>query len=379
MKRNLLALFLLTAFLIPTGAFGQTAVKLTPEEKKIAEGVTAKQLSDYLYFVASDVMEGRNTPSRGLDTTARFIGMNLSKWGFKPAGDDGTFYQKIALHRDVVDTANTSVEVGGQKYSYGDDVVRVSGTSTGAITAPIVFAGNGWMIKSKNLNPYQNIDVKGKWIAVYGEGQPSFRNIVPLPTGVTAADTPQATRGTDWADAAIYARANGAAGVIVLPSQALASNWAVITQNFGRTRVVVDKLQPAPSAQSMAPVVLASPKLAAAIFTGESANPLAGATNSFDLTVSKTFTFNLSIKPEQLWTQNVVAVWEGSDPVLKNEMVAIGAHYDHVGNSPETGCRPVNGDGLCNGADDDGSGTVSVLSIAEAISPTTTSRSTSSG
>ena len=368
MKRNLLALFLLTAFLIPTGTFGQTAVKLTPEEKKIAEGVTAKQLSDYLYFVASDVMEGRNTPSRGLDTTARFIGMNLSKWGFKPAGDDGTFYQKIALHRDVVDTANTSVEVGGQKYSYGDDVVRVSGTSTGAITAPIVFAGNGWMIKSKNLNPYQNIDVKGKWIAVYGEGQPSFRNIVPLPTGVTAADTPQATRGTDWADAAIYARANGAAGVIVLPSQALASNWAVITQNFGRTRVVVDKLQPAPSAQSMAPVVLASPKLAAAIFTGESANPLAGATTSFGLSAGKTFTFNLTIKPEQLWTQNVVAIWEGSDPVLKNEMVAIGAHYDHVGNSPETGCRPVNGDSLCNGADDDGSGTVSVLSIAEAIS-----------
>jgi len=368
MKRNLLALFLLTAFLIPTGTFGQTAVKLTPEEKKIAEGVTAKQLSDYLYFVASDVMEGRNTPSRGLDTTARFIGMNLSKWGFKPAGDDGTFYQKIALHRDVVDTANTSVEVGGQKYSYGDDVVRVSGTSTGAITAPIVFAGNGWMIKSKNLNPYQNIDVKGKWIAVYGEGQPSFRNIVPLPTGVTAADTPQATRGTDWADAAIYARANGAEGVIVLPSQALASNWAVITQNFGRTRVVVDKLQPAPSAQSMAPVVLASPKLAAAIFTGESANPLAGATTSFGLSAGKTFTFNLTIKPEQLWTQNVVAIWEGSDPVLKNEMVAIGAHYDHVGNSPETGCRPVNGDSLCNGADDDGSGTVSVLSIAEAIS-----------
>ena len=368
MKRNLLALFLLLAFLIPTGAFGQTAVKLTPEEKKIAEGVTAKQLSDYLYFIASDVMEGRNTPSRGLDTTARFIGMNLSKWGFKPAGDDGTFYQKIALHRDVVDTANTSVEVGGQKYSYGDDVVRVSGTSTGAITAPIVFAGNGWMIKSKNLNPYQNIDVKGKWIAVYGEGQPSFRNIVPLPTGVTAADIPQATRGTDWADAATYARANGAAGVIVLPSQALASNWSVITQNFGRTRVVVDKLQPAPSAQSMAPVVLASPKLAAAIFTGESANPLAGAANSFGLSAGKTFTFNLTIKPEQLWTQNVVAIWEGSDPVLKNEMVAIGAHYDHVGNSPETGCRPVNGDSLCNGADDDGSGTVSVLSIAEAIS-----------
>ena len=100
MKLKLFAFLLLTAFFLPSGSFGQAPVKLTPAEKKIAEGVTAKQLSDYLYFVASDVMEGRNTPSRGLDTTARFIGMNLSKWGFKPAGDDGTFYQKIAIRAE---------------------------------------------------------------------------------------------------------------------------------------------------------------------------------------------------------------------------------------------------------------------------------------
>jgi hypothetical protein len=57
-------------------------------------------MSSYLYFVASDAMEGRDTPSRGLDVTAEFLKMNLQKWGFKPAGDDGSFLQKIALTRE---------------------------------------------------------------------------------------------------------------------------------------------------------------------------------------------------------------------------------------------------------------------------------------
>lgn len=365
MRKNLIAGFLGVALLLPTAGFAQApAVKITPAEKKAAEAVTAKQLSDYLYFVASDEMEGRDTPSRGLDTVAKFIGMNLSRWGFKPAGDDGTFYQKIALRRDAVDPAATSVQIGGQKFSYGDDLVRVSGTQSGTMTAKVVFAGNGWMVKSKGLNPYEGLDVKGKIIAVYGEGQPSQRSLVPMPAGVTQADLPNAGRGTEWADAATYARNNGAAGVLVLPSKFFADNWSMVTQNFGRNRLVVDKLaQPAP-AQTGAPaptVFIASPKLANALFGGESGNPLAGATNSFSL--NKDFTFSIGTKTETVWTQNVVALWEGSDPTLKTEMVAIGAHYDHVGvnlNAPGP-------DKIWNGADDDGSGTVAVLSIAEAL------------
>ncbi|MBO0800868.1 MAG: M28 family peptidase, partial [Blastocatellia bacterium] len=72
-------------------------------------------------------------------------------------------------------------------------------------------------------------------------------------------------------------------------------------------------------------------------------------------------------KVETIVTQNVVAIFEGSDPVLKDEYVAIGAHYDHVGDNPQDGCRPVGDDNICNGADDDGSGTTGVLAIAEAL------------
>lgn len=371
MKRNLFAVLILAAFVFQSSAFAQTtSVKVSAAEKKAAEGVTAKQLSDYLYFVASDEMEGRDTPSRGLDTTAKFIGMNLSKWGFKPAGDNGTYYQKIALHRDSVDPSATSVEVGGQKFVYGDDVVRVSGTATGAMTAPIVYAGNGWMIKSKGLNPYQDLDVKGKLIAVYGEGIPSNRALVPLPAGVTQADL-TGERGKDWADATQYARSSGAAGVIVLPTKFLSSNWGMIAGMFGRNRVSVEKFAvaaPAGGGQAggVPTVFIASPKLATAIFSGETGDPMSGATNSFALSAAKQFNFNIALKSETLYTQNVVALWEGSDPVLKSEMVAIGAHYDHVGMNPNA----PGPDKIFNGADDDGSGTVSVLSIAEALAKT---------
>jgi hypothetical protein len=319
MKRNLFAFLLLTTFVFQSVAFAQApAVKISADEKKYAEGITAKQLSDYLHFIASDEMEGRDTPSRGLDTTAKFIAMNLSRWGFKPAGDNGTYFQKIALRRDAIDPAATSVKLGNDSYVYGEDVARVSGN--GSISAPIVFAGNGWMIKSKNLNPYANLDVKGKLIAVLGEGAIGGRNLVPLPAGVTQADIPNAGRGTDWADAATYARANGAAGVLVLPSKFLQENWGAVTQMFGRSRLVVDKLTPAnaaPQGQQAVTILFASPKITNAIFAGEQGNPLTGATNSFALNPNKVFNFAMATKAEMAWTQNVVALWEGSDPVLK--------------------------------------------------------------
>lgn len=365
MRKNLISGLLGLALLLPTVGLAQVPdIKISNNEKKSAENITAKQLSDYLYFVASDEMEGRDTPSRGLDTVAKFMAMNLSHWGFKPAGDNGTYFQKIALRRDSIDAAATSVKVGDTTFNYGEDVARASGS--GAISAPIVFVGNGWMIKSKNMNPYANIDVKGKLVAVYGEGQIGGRNLVPLPAGVTAADTPNATRGTDWADAATYARANGAAGLLVLPSKFLQENWSAVTANFGRSRMVVDKLAPPAANPQGAPALttlFASTKLTNALFAGEAGNPLTGATNSFALNSNKVFNFTMATKPEIAWTQNVVAIWEGSDPVLKNEMVAIGAHYDHVGVNPNA----PGPDKIWNGADDDGSGTVAVLSIAEAL------------
>lgn len=362
MNKKLFAFLLVIGMFVPTVAFGQK-VQISAAERKMAEAITAGQLSSYLHFVASDAMGGRDTPSAGLDVTAEFIRMNLERWGFKGAGDNGSFFQKIALRKDGIDPAATAVKVGDQSFEYGDDAARISGG--GSVTAPVVYAGNGWLVKSKGLNPYEGIDVKGKFIAVHGEGEIGNRGLVPMPEGVTQADM-TGERGKDWADVSLYARNNGAAGVIILPSKFILDNWSAISSQFGRSRMVVDKLSPATAApqgpQGMT-MVFASTKLANAIFAGEVGNPLSGYKKSFAVSPAKTFSMSVVTKPELFHTQNVVALWEGSDPTLKAEMVALGAHYDHVGTNPNA----PGPDKIWNGADDDGSGTVAVLAIAEAL------------
>jgi hypothetical protein len=351
MRKNFFAFLLVTTFLLQS-ALAQSAVKVTPVERKTAEGVTAKQLSDYLYFVASDEMEGRDTPSRGLDTTAKFIGMNLSRWGFKPAGDNGTFFQKIAIKSESTDPASNALQIAGQNFSYGDDYFRLSGN--GSINAPLVFVRDGWMVKSKNIDAYKGVNVRDKIVVVYGQGIPSASRATRLPTGITQDDL-KGTKGTDWADPLTSAMNRGAKGMILIASPEAQGRWPQLRNFLGRSNTYPEKLN---DAQPDFPVMLVSGKVGDALFVGETANR--DAAQSFALT--KPARMSVAGKSDTKWAQNVIAVWEGSDPVLKSEMVAIGAHYDHVGMNPN-----APGDKIWNGADDDGSGTVSVLSIAEAL------------
>jgi hypothetical protein len=369
MKKNLLAFLLLLTFAAQSFVLAQAVdVKITPAERKMAEAITAEQLKDYLYFVASDEMEGRDTPSRGLDLTAKFIAMNLSRWKVKPAGDDGTYFQKIALRSDSIDPAGVALQIGGQTYQLNEDFYRMSGSGSAA-NAGLVFGGSGWMVKSKNLDALQGVDARGKIIVLYSEGFPNQNRLTQLPAGVTQADLTGAI-GTDWADPLTNARAKGAAGVILVASPQIQSRWTQIRGFFSRGSLYPEKLRPESSSNSSNnngngnngtnfPVFLAGQKLGDAIFAGESGDKTA--TNAF--AINKTATMSAAAKNEVKWTQNVVAVIEGSDPVLKNEYVAIGAHYDHVGVNPNA----PGADKIWNGADDDGSGTVAVLAIAETL------------
>lgn len=355
MRKNLLALFLVFTFILPYSAMAQTATKKKSAAMKASLNITAKQLSDYLHFVASDAMEGRDTPSRGLDTTAEFIKMNLSSWGFKPAGDNGTFFQKISLRRESIDPAATKLVVDGKEFTINEDFFRLGGNaSTGDV--PIVFGGNGWMVKAKNIDALSGVDVKGKIVVFAGSG-PGFSQqyMIPPPTGVTQADL-KGTRGTDWADPIRNAQEKGAAGTIIIAPAQMMAFWDQVKNFFSRGTMYPEKLRAENvQAPNPMPVMLVSTKVSNALY-GANAPTAAGDLN-------KTGILSAKSKTETLMTQNVVAIWEGSDAVLKNEMVAIGAHYDHVGMNPNAPGE----DKIWNGADDDGSGTVAVLGIAQAL------------
>ncbi len=362
MKKNLSALLLVFTFFLPSFVLAQTKVKIDSKERKIVENITAAQLKDYLYYVASDEMGGRDTPSNGLDLTAKFIGTMLSRWNFKPAGDNGTFYQKIDLRRDVINPSSTTAALNGQNLVYGTDFL--ANASAGTLSnAPLVFGGNGWMVKSKNLEPLKDVDAKGKVVVIYADNFPRGVSFQEMFAG--------GKRGEAWADPVTYAKQNGAVGVIVVATPNLEKNWEAIRRQRERGNFVVDKLQENASGGTF-PTIYISGKAAENLFKNESNNfgkiveiyNSTEAMPSFNFGSGNTATMTVTTNTEKAATQNVVAVWEGSDAVLKNEYVAIGAHYDHVGTNPNA----PGSDKIWNGADDDGSGTVSVLSIAEALS-----------
>jgi len=375
MRRFLTAL-VLTSLLVTTfpATYAQHAAQ---RSKKAAASVTvqravdtiaADELRDYLTFIASDEMEGRDTPSRGLDTTAKFLAMNLSRWGFKPAGDDGSFFQRIELRRARADSGQTKVEYGGRALTIGTDYLPSGGS--GNVSGQLVFAGNGWFVKSKNIDAYKDIDPAGKIAVIFGA--PTIRA-----RGITNAD---GKPGEDYMNPVDYARRKGVVGLIYVPDFQYLANWQRNRARLmERGSTVVAKFSG--QTTSTLPSIVISPEMANVIFAGEKqpASELFNAANGstppapFLISEQKRITLNIANNTESVFTQNVVAVWEGGDPALKTEYVALGAHYDHVG----TGCPPVGNDTICNGADDDGSGTTALLSMAEALAkaPTRPKRS----
>src|SRR5919206_2428168 len=189
-----------------------TVAPLPAAEVKAADKITADVLSERLHYVASDDMDGRDTPSPGLDATAKYIADNIKHWGIKPGGDNGTYFQRIPLRRTVVDQAQTHAELGEQTFRVGTDFLPAnqSGTGEGAL----VYVGDGWYLPAKHLNPYENLDVRGR-IIIASMGRPA---------NITRADT-RGKAGIDWADPTTYAQTHGAVGVILIPSARDLSAW----------------------------------------------------------------------------------------------------------------------------------------------------------
>ncbi len=354
MKKNLFVLFLMITFALSTMA--QTVTKPNSPARKAAENITSAQLKDFLYFIADDAMQGRDTPSPGLDATANFIAFNLKRWGVKPAGDSGSYFQRMYVVRKSGDPAASSLSLNGQTLKYGEDFYVPA--DDGMANAPIVFGGHGWMHKAKSIDALGGVDVKGKIVVLYAGTSPNG-----LPTGLTFPDLQQGKQGVDWATPNENALMKGAVGIIVIASPRTQANWARVSQGTGGG-VQIENLRDNPAAGPTIPVVTLNQNATKSLFEGESANPLTTAdVKAFAFQGTKSANFTAKSKITRIPTQNVVGMIEGSDPVLKKEMIVNSAHYDHVGVNPNV----PGDDKIFNGADDDGSGTTAILAMAEAL------------
>jgi Peptidase family M28 len=356
------------------------AATLSPRfaaERAAAERITAEGMKEILYVIASDEYAGRDTPSPGQDKAAQFIADRLKKLKVKPAGDKGSYFQRIALSKTEVDREHSAARLGERQFTLGVDFLP-AGRTSGEAEAPLVYAGYGWVIRSRNVNPYEGVDVRDRIVVVSGDG-------VAPPPGVTV----QGLKAGDWESPISYAQKNGARALVLVPRN-FDRRWRFGSMSITRASYSVPQLENLPSdddeddAAAAAPAqglvsVIPSRAMLDALFAGEQLDGaavlrLAQATTAgeqpkaFALAPDKRLSLAVKLNVTEAYTQNVVGVLEGKDSKLKREYVALGAHYDHVGASGAAGCRPVGTDTVCNGADDDGSGTTGLLAMAEAFS-----------
>lgn len=317
------------------------------------DAITGARLRAHLEFVAHDLLEGRDTPSRGLDIAANYIATQLKLWGLEPAGDAGTYFQKIVLERPALDPNGSTLTYDGKASAYGDGFV--STTSGGSGEGGLVFVGHGYSIPELGIDPYAKVEVRGKILIVL-QGMPpgvAFRDIA-------TRKYPNALRPAEAAEK------YGAIGIVQLPTESNAQNW----ENLKAQTLRQSGVRMRGSSARPMPTLTLAPALADSLLQGEKSpySELIKVTEPavepepFALTETKRISFRVAVNANEMTTQNVVAICRGSDPRLSAEYVAIGAHYDHVGMS-STG----DGDRIFNGADDDGSGTVAVLEMAHAF------------
>src|SRR6201996_4340577 len=148
--------------------------------RQAAASIDPQKIGAHVRFLASDLLEGRGPGTRGGQLAAEYIATQFALAGARPAGENGTYFQKVplmAVHTEVDKTSFTLVPTSGAPIhlKYGDDYLTKdqTGAPTADIDAPIVFVGYGIDAPEYHWNDYAGVDVKGKVLLVIVNEPPS--------------------------------------------------------------------------------------------------------------------------------------------------------------------------------------------------------------
>jgi len=319
-----------------------------------SEPIEGYRIRAHVKFLASDLLEGRGVGTRGGDLATEYIASQFAVVGAKPAGDNGTYFQKVPLVGIQTEKggAELSAAGGGKTLSlrWADDFVATSQTQKPdtRFDAEAIFVGHGIVSPKYNWNDYKDVDVHGKVVVLF-TNQPSVMRRALTYNGRWTYKYEQALR-------------QGALGCLIIHTTPTAGyGWQVVRNSWGGEQPFV-KLAPGEHALGMAGWVTQD--------AGEKLLAMAGHTVAEMLQAAESRDFRpiplgvrlhvvLPSKLRELETRNVAAMVEGSDPKLKSEAVMYTAHWDHLGIGV-----PVDGDAIYNGAIDNGTGCGILIEIA---------------
>ncbi len=339
--------------------------------------ISTTDLRDWLGFIASDELQGRQVFTEGLGLAAEYIAEHLAEWHVTPMGDNGSYFQTVkVLGVRTTSRASVTIEVNGERRTFkdGEGVTfpKKMGSAQRISGKEVVFVGYGLQLPAAGLDDYADVHAGGKVVVFLGQGPDvedlSFRLLnarprLALQKGAAATIAPLSTRpvtprlgaaGGDNGDFTTTERYD-----VPIPPSVTATDDFYEFLFSGSGVTYADLKQKASRKEPLPHFALSSVKLTINV--------------DADYAIVRT-----------RLTRNVVGSVAGTDPALKDTYVAFGAHYDHIGYLEgsdagrgvalfSTSCpgqardTPRPGDVVNNGADDDGSGTVGVLALAKAF------------
>ena len=295
--------------------------------------------------IAHDSMRGRDTPSDELEQTAAWIAAEMRRVGLRGGAADGSFIQRYPLRSLVVDREASGLSGGPRTLTYGADIAPLFAAETGgeATAGLLLVSGSQDLVRATADNAVRRQHV-----------------VLVLPASVPGIDQ-EALRS------AITLRNAGAASVLVA-SNAGEPEWAATAARTMQPAVAQGWGDPSAAAPPFRPILMIRTSSLAELLAGTSVDlaalrSRAGGPVRVDRVPGLTLTITQRMRDQNVTAPNVVGVLEGSDPALRDEYVVFSAHMDHVG----VGAPDARGDSIFNGADDDASGTVAVVEIAEAM------------
>ncbi|HEX9828727.1 MAG TPA: M28 family peptidase [Bacteroidota bacterium] len=324
--------------------------KITKDARTGYDSITAADLKAHLTFLASPELEGRETTYRGQKIAAKYIASVFQKLGLQPVGDNGTYYQHFDLELTKPSdksSITTTTQSGTKNYQFKKDFLSFTQLDT-TMSGPVVFIGYA----DGKTDPAILASAAGK-IALGLYPQPN-----PADTGGSRRfRTPYQAAPNSMATLVI--NDEGTNGTIAQQAERLSGFL-----NRASMRLTGNVSARRPTRAPAPLTIVISSEMANELLrsTGQTAEKLREAVKkngwTSALTTEATATITLQLDREIKQSENVVGYLEGSDSKLKDEVVVLTSHYDHIG---------VNPDGAINhGADDDGSGTATILELAEA-------------
>ena len=316
--------------------------------------ITAKDMREHLTILASDEFEGRETGTPGNRMAANYIAQQFGDLNLPRVVDNKSYFQKVSFHKASWD--KLSVMANNETMRNMNDFFAFPSTNTNMpeIKADeVVFMGYG--IDDANYSDYKGKDVNGKIILVYN-GEPKSS------TGTYyVSKSTETSKWSNFKEKLITAQNNGVKAVLIIDGE--------IRKTIGQNRntLLSSRLQLGEGEQpdgKYANNIFISPGMAQKLI-GKKFNKVVKARKKIEAKgkskmVKLPVALEIIMKKAEssLKGDNVLGYIEGVDPKLKDELLVITAHYDHLGKK---------GDDIWNGADDNGSGTTTVLEIAEAF------------